>query len=102
MTKFIDIENTNNSYIDLLNEINDHQADIDKNVQYLLTGLIACKKLSDQEYKVLINRVLLKNKFIDIACEMSLHQSTVKTYYKRSLKKLNIIAMEVDLKIKRK
>jgi len=71
-------------------------------VQYVLTGLIAGKKLSEQEYRVFIARVLYKSKFEDIAFEMGLSQSSVKTYYKRSLNKLNDIAQETMFKIKRK
>jgi DNA-directed RNA polymerase specialized sigma24 family protein len=100
--KFTDIENTDSSYTDLLNEIQEYQDDINRDVQYVLTGLIASKKLSDQEYRVFVARVLHKNKFDDIAFEMGLSQSSVKTYYTRSLKKLNATALEIDLKIKRK
>ena len=99
--KYKDIDNTDDSYISLLEEVYDVQQKINKEVQYILTGMIGGNKLSKQEYKVFIERVLYKNKFEDIACEMALHQSSVKTYYNRALKKLKNVAMDIDLKIHR-
>ena len=100
--KYIDIDNTNKSYLDLIEELEDHNNKIDKAVIYMLTGLICSKILSEQEYKVFIERVLMKSKFDSIALQLSLSQSSVKTYYSRALKKLNKIAIETECKFNRK
>lgn len=100
--KYIDIENTDKSVADLVQELEDHNKRIDQAVIYMLTGLICSKILSEQEYKVFIERVLSKSKFDRIAMELSLSQSSVKTYYSRALKKLNKIAIETECKFNRK
>jgi FixJ family two-component response regulator len=100
--KFLDIENTDKSYIDLIEEIEKQQKSVDKAIIYMLVGLIARDELSVQEYKVFIDRVLNKKKFSDIAFQLSLSQSSVKTYYSRSLKKLNKVAISTELQFYRK
>lgn len=94
--KYIDIENTDESYINLIEEIENHNAKVDSAVIYMLTGLIAAQELSKQEYKVFIERVLQKQKFDQISLNLSLSVSSVKTYYTRALRKLNKVAINTE------
>ena len=94
--KYIDIDNTDESYINLIEEIENHNAKVDSAVIYMLTGLIAAQELSKQEYKVFIERVLQKQKFDQISLNLSLSVSSVKTYYTRALRKLNKVAINTE------
>ena len=94
--KYIDIDNTDESYINLIEEIENHNAKVDSAVIYMLTGLIAAQELSKQEYKVFIERVLQKQKFDQISLNLSLSVSSVKKYYTRALRKLNKVAINTE------
>ena len=94
--KYIDIDNTDESYINLIEEIENHNAKVDSALIYIITGLIAAQELSKQEYKVFIERVLQKQKFDQISLNLSLSVSSVKTYYTRALRKLNKVAINTE------
>ena len=95
---YIDLDNTDKNYSDLLLEISEMNEKINNEILILLTGVIASNNFSDQEYKVFILRIVNKSKFKDIALELSLSLSSVKTYYRRAIDKLNACAIRVRSK----
>jgi hypothetical protein len=98
--KYIDIENTDKNYYNLLMEISEMNEKINDEIIILLTGIIASNSFSDQEYKVFTLRIINKSKFKDIALTLSLSLSSVKTYYKRAIDKLNATAIQISSKKK--
>ncbi|MEL0173676.1 MAG: sigma factor-like helix-turn-helix DNA-binding protein [bacterium] len=98
--KYIDLENTDRNYYDLLVEISEMNEKINNEIVILLTGIIASNSFSEQEYKVFTLRIINKSKFKDIALTLSLSLSSVKTYYKRAIDKLNASAIQISSKKK--
>jgi len=98
--KYIDLENTDKNYYDLLVEISEMNEKINNEIVILLTGIIAANSFSEQEYKVFTLRIINKSKFKDIALTLSLSLSSVKTYYKRAIDKLNAAAVQISSKKK--
>ena len=71
-------------------------------LKYVLTGVVGGRQLSDQEYQCFIERAVDKNKFEDIGFNLGISESAAKTYYQRSIKKLEAEATRVTLRLKRK
>ena len=97
-----DIENQSKSYQDLLDEIEKEQVKIIEELKYVLTGVVGGRQLSEQEYQCFIERAVDKNKFEDIGFNLGISESAAKTYYQRSIKKLEAEATRVTLRLKRK
>lgn len=97
-----DIENTAKGYQDLIDEVEKDQRKIIEELKYVLTGVIGGRQLSEQEYQCFIERAVDKNKFDDIGFNLGISESAAKTYYQRSIKKLEAEATRVTLRLKRK
>ena len=97
-----DIENTAKGYQDLIDEVEKDQIKIIEELKYVLTGVVGGRQLSEQEYQCFIERAVDKNKFEDIGFNLSISESAAKTYYQRSIKKLEAEATRVTLRLKRK
>jgi len=97
-----DIENTAKGYQDLIDEVEKDQIKIIEELKYVLTGVVGGRQLSDQEYQCFIERAVDKNKFEDIGFNLGISESAAKTYYQRSIKKLEAEATRVTLRLKRK
>lgn len=97
-----DIENTAKGYQDLIDEVEKDQRKIIEELKYVLTGVVGGRQLSDQEYQCFIERAVDKNKFEDIGFNLGISESAAKTYYQRSIKKLEAEATRVTLRLKRK
>lgn len=97
-----DIENTAKGYQDLIDEVEKEQVKIIEELKYVLTGVVGGRQLSDQEYQCFIERAVDKNKFEDIGFNLGISESAAKTYYQRSIKKLEAEATRVTLRLKRK
>ena len=97
-----DIENESKGYQDLLDEVEKDQIKIIEELKYVLTGVVGGRQLSDQEYQCFIERAVDKKKFDDIAFNLGISESAAKTYYQRSIKKLEAEATRVTLRLKRK
>ena len=97
-----DIENTAKGYQDLIDEVEKDQIKIIEELKYVLTGVVGGRQLSDQEYQCFIERAVDKNKFEDIGLNLGISESAAKTYYQRSIKKLEAEATRVTLRLKRK
>ena len=97
-----DIENTAKGYQDLIDEVEKDQEKIIEELKYVLTGVVGGRQLSDQEYQCFIERAVDKNKFEDIGFNLGISESAAKTYYQRSIKKLEAEATRVTLRLKRK
>ena len=96
------IENQSKSYQSLIDEIEKEQIKIIEELKYVLTGVVGGRQLSDQEYQCFIERAVDKNKFEDIGFNLGISESAAKTYYQRSIKKLEAEATRVTLRLKRK
>ena len=96
------IENESKGYQDLLDEIEKDQIKIIEELKYVLTGVVGGRQLSEQEYQCFIERAVDKNKFEDIGFNLGISESAAKTYYQRSIKKLEAEATRVTLRLKRK
>ena len=97
-----DIENTAKGYQDLIDEVEKDQRKIIEELKYVITGVVGGRQLSDQEYQCFIERAVDKNKFEDIGFNLGISESAAKTYYQRSIKKLEAEATRVTLRLKRK
>ena len=97
-----DIEITAKGYQDLIDEVEKDQIKIIEELKYVLTGVVGGRQLSDQEYQCFIERAVDKNKFEDIGFNLGISESAAKTYYQRSIKKLEAEATRVTLRLKRK
>ena len=97
-----DIENTAKGYQDLIDDVEKDQIKIIEELKYVLTGVVGGRQLSDQEYQCFIERAVDKNKFDDIGFNLGISESAAKTYYQRSIKKLEAEATRVTLRLKRK
>tara|TARA_R110001632_G_scaffold41506_1_gene104406 strand:+ start:48 stop:350 length:303 start_codon:yes stop_codon:yes gene_type:complete len=97
-----DIENTAKGYQDLIDEVEKDQIKIIEELKYVLTGVVGGRQLSEQEYQCFIERAVDKNKFEDIGFNLGISESAAKTYYQRSIKKLEAEATRVTLRLKRK
>mgnify|MGYP000135327999 FL=1 len=97
-----DIENTAKGYQDLIDEVEKDQEKIIEELKYVLTGVVGGRQLSEQEYQCFIERAVDKNKFEDIGFNLGISESAAKTYYQRSIKKLEAEATRVTLRLKRK
>lgn len=97
-----DIENTAKGYQDLIDEVEKDQRKIIEELKYVLTGVVGGRQLSEQEYQCFIERAVDKNKFEDIGFNLGISESAAKTYYQRSIKKLEAEATRVTLRLKRK
>ena len=97
-----DIENQAKGYQDLIDEVEKDQIKIIEELKYVLTGVVGGRQLSDQEYQCFIERAVDKNKFDDIGFNLGISESAAKTYYQRSIKKLEAEATRVTLRLKRK
>ena len=96
------IEQQSRGYQDLIDEIEKDQIKIIEELKYVLTGVVGGRNLSDQEYQCFVERAVDKRKFDDIAFNMSITESSAKTYYQRAIKKLEAEARRVTLRLKRK
>ena len=96
------IENECFGYQNLIDEVEKEQEKIIEELKYVLTGIIAGRKFSDQEYQCFIERAVNKNKFEDIGLTLGISESAAKTYYQRAIKKLEAEARRVTLRLKRK
>ena len=97
-----DIENTAKGYQDLIDEVEKDQRKIIEELKYVLTGVVGGRQLSEQEYQCFIERAVDKKKIDDIAFNLSITESSAKTYYQRAIKKLEAEARRVTLRLKRK
>lgn len=96
------IENECFGYQNLIDEVEKEQEKIIEELKYVLTGVVGGRQLSDQEYQCFIERAVDKNKFDDIGFNLGISESAAKTYYQRSIKKLEAEATRVTLRLKRK
>ena len=96
------LENTARSYQDLIDEVEKEQAEMLIQLKYVLTGIVAGRELSDQEYQTFYDRTIYKKPFADIAFNMRISESSAKTYYNRAIKKLSKEATLVKYKLRRK
>jgi len=96
------IENECFGYQNLIDEVEKEQEKIIEELKYVLTGVVGGRQLSDQEYQCFIERAVDKNKFEDIGFNLGISESAAKTYYQRSIKKLEAEATRVTLRLKRK
>ena len=96
------IDNESFGYQQLVDEIVKEQEHLRKRVTYLMTGILACKEFSDQEYEVFIQRSLKQKSFKDISITLSISESTARVYYHRATKKLNKQAIIVQSQFIRK
>tara|TARA_X000001388_G_C2193261_1_gene108397 strand:- start:372 stop:668 length:297 start_codon:yes stop_codon:yes gene_type:complete len=94
------IENQARGIQDLIDEIEKEQDKITEKLRYTLTGVIGGRELSDQEYAVFVERALTNKSFSDIAFNLSINESSAKTYYKRAIDKLSACATRLKHKIK--
>ena len=83
------IENTAKSYQDLIDEVEQEQAKMLQELKYVLTGVVAGRELTEQEYQSFYDRTIYKKPFADIAFNMRISESACKTYYNRAIKKLS-------------
>ena len=97
-----DIEQSAFGYQQLIDEVEKDQIKIIEELKYVLTGVVGGRQLSDQEYQCFIERAVDKNKFEDIGFNLGISESAAKTYYQRSIKKLEAEATRVTLRLKRK
>lgn len=97
-----DIEQNAFGYQQLIDEIEKDQIKIIEELKYVLTGVVGGRNLSDQEYQVFVERAVDKKKFDDIGFNLGISESAAKTYYQRSIKKLEAEATRVTLRLKRK
>ena len=78
------IENTARSYQDLIDEVEQEQAKMLEELKYVLTGVVAGREPSEQEYQCFYDR------------------SIYKTYYNRAIKKLSKQATLIKHLLRRK
>ena len=97
-----DIEQSAFGYQQLIDEVEKDQIKIIEELKYVLTGVVGGRQLSEQEYQCFIERAVDKNKFEDIGFNLGISESAAKTYYQRSIKKLEAEATRVTLRLKRK
>lgn len=98
----MNLENESRGYQQLLDEIQKEQDELADNVVYLVTGVLAAKKLSEQEYSVFVERSLNQTKFGDIAYSLGISDSTARVYYHRALQKMKLEAERVTGRYLRK
>ena len=96
------IENTARSYQDLIDEVEKEQQQILHELKYVLTGVIAGRELSEQEYQCFYDRTIYKKPFADIAFNLRISESAFKTFYNRAIKKLSKQATLVKHLLRRK
>ena len=96
------IENTARSYQDLIDEVEQEQAQMLQELKYVLTGIVAGRELTDQEYQTFYDRTIYKKPFADIAFNLRISESACKTYYNRAIKKLSKQATLVKHLLRRK
>lgn len=96
------IENTARSYQDLIDEVEQEQAKMLEELKYVLTGIIAGRKFSEQEFECFYERTIYKKPFADIAFNMRISESACKTYYNRAIKKLSKEATLIKHLLRRK
>ena len=96
------IENTSRSYQDLIDEVEKEHKKIKKQLKYVMTGIVAGRKLTDQEYQCFYDRTIYRQPFADIAFNMRISESACKTYYNRALNKLSKQATLVKHLLRRK
>ena len=93
------IENQSKGFQHLIDEIEKEQERITEKLVYTLTGVIGGRSLSEQEYQVFKERALTKKSFSDIAFNLSINESSAKTYYKRAINKLAARATQLKAKL---
>ena len=96
------IENTARSYQDLIDEVEQEQAEMLIQLKYVLTGVVAGRELSEQEYQTSYDRTIYRKPFADIAFNMRISESACKTYYNRAIKKLSKQATIIKHILRRK
>ena len=96
------LENTARSYQDLIDEVEKEQAEMLIQLKYVLTGVVAGRELSDQEYECFSERVMYKKPFADIAFNLRISESACKTYYNRAIRKLSKQATIIKHILRRK
>jgi len=96
------IDNQAKSYQDLIDEVEKEQTQMLKELKYVLTGVVAGRELTDQEYQCFYERAVNKYPFADIAFNLRISESACKTYYNRALKKLSKQATLIKHLLRRK
>jgi DNA-directed RNA polymerase specialized sigma24 family protein len=96
------VNNTARSYQDLIDEVEQEQAKMLEELKYVLTGIIAGRKFSEQEFECFYERTIYKKPFADIAFNMRISESACKTYYNRAIKKLSKEATLIKHLLRRK
>jgi DNA-directed RNA polymerase specialized sigma24 family protein len=99
------LKNLNNvakGYQDLIDEVEKEQAEMFKELKFVLTGVVAGRELTDQEYQTFYDRTIYKKPFADIAFNMRISESACKTYYNRAIKKLSKQATIIKHLLRRK
>jgi len=99
------LKNLNNvakGYQDLIDEVEKEQAEMFKELKFVLTGVVAGRELTDQEYQTFYDRTIYKKPFADIAFNMRISESACKTYYNRAIKKLQKQATIIKHLLRRK
>jgi len=99
------LKNLNNvakGYQELIDEVEQEQAKMLEELKYVLTGIVAGRELTDQEYQTFYDRTIYKKPFADIAFNMRISESACKTYYNRAIKKLSKQATIIKHLLRRK
>ncbi len=96
------IENEAIGYQQLIDEVEKEQAEMFKELKFVLTGIVAGRKFSEQEFECFYERTIYKKPFADIAFNMRISESACKTYYNRAIKKLSKQATIIKHLLRRK
>ena len=96
------LNNVAKGYQDLIDEVEKEQAEMFKELKFVLTGVVAGRELTDQEYQTFYDRTIYKKPFADIAFNMRISESACKTYYNRAIKKLSKQATIIKHLLRRK
>ncbi len=96
------IENEAFGYQQLLDEISNEEEHIKREVRFMMTGIVAARDFSEQEYSVFIERTLYQRKFKDISITLGISESTARVYFHRASKKLQEKAVFIQERFLRK
>ena len=96
------LNNVAKGYQELIDEVEQEQAKMLEELKYVLTGIVAGRELTDQEYQTFYDRTIYKKPFADIAFNMRISESACKTYYNRAIKKLSKQATIIKHLLRRK
>jgi len=91
------IEQEAKGYQDLADELSKLEKVHQSKIKYMLVGLQAAKKMTDQEYKIFVERTTYQYTFEDIGLNMGIKKQTVQYHYEKAVKILRETYQEVKL-----